>query len=259
VTFMWDAANGASSYHIMVSTSPNLSNPVLNDSTITATSRAFAGLTGGVSYYWKVRGKNGFGVGDWSDTWNFTTLLLPPAVPTLSAPAAGATDVNRNASLSWVAVSGAATYHAQIALDAGFTQVVSQDSTLTGTGFTAAIPLAASTAHYWRVSAKNAAGKGNWSGIRQFTTGVAVALMPGTPALRYSRLGGEGSLRFELAHADRVVVRLHDMRGRLVAQILNEVREAGSHRVALPRSSGQSLYLLEVRIGSRRDWIKLHP
>jgi hypothetical protein len=232
---------------------------LLDDSTVTATSRAFAGVSGGVNYYWRVRGKNGFGVSAWSDTWAFSTLLQAPAAPALAAPAGFATDVNRDATVSWIASSGAVTYLAQISLNAGFTQIVAQDSTLTGTSFKSSTLLAANTAHYWRVNAKNTAGTSDWSGIRQFTTGVNVPVLSGSPALRYSRLGGEGYLRLELAHADRVVVRLHDMRGRLVTQVLNETREAGSHLIDLPGGSGESLYLLEVRVGPRRDWIKLHP
>jgi hypothetical protein len=253
-------ANGATTYHIQVSAASNFSSMLLNDSTLTSTNRAFAGLTGGVNYYWRVRGKNGFGVGDWSETWAFTTLLEAPAAPVLATPAGFETDVNRAVSVTWGASSGATTYHAQIALDPGFTQVVAQDSGLTGTSFRPASALAASTIHYWRVSAKNSVGKSAWSGIRQFTTGTLVALLPGGPLVAgYSRIAGRGVIRLELARAERVVVRLHDMRGRVAAQVLDEARSPGSHIVSLPRDLGESLYLLEIRVGERREWMKVHP
>jgi photosystem II stability/assembly factor-like uncharacterized protein len=259
VTLTWGAANGASSYHVQLSTTSNFASRLLDDSTVTATSRAFAGVTGGVTYYWRVRGKNGFGVSAWSDIWAFTTLLQPPSAPTLSLPASFATDVNRDATLSWTASSGALTYRFQVALDAGFTQVVAQDSTVTGTSFKLGVPLAASTAHFWRVNAKNAAGTSAWSAIRQFTTGTTVPVWSGAASARFVRYAGEGYLRYGLDKPERVVVRLHDMRGRLIAELVNASQSAGAHLLALPAGMGGSLYLLEIRTGEHREWVKIHP
>jgi hypothetical protein len=73
----WNAATGASSYRLQVSASSAFSSPVLDDSTITTTSRQVGSLTGNTSYYWRVRAKNNAGTSAWSSPWTFTSISSP--------------------------------------------------------------------------------------------------------------------------------------------------------------------------------------
>jgi hypothetical protein len=57
----------------------------------------------------------------------------------------------------------------QIALDAGFSSIVADDSTITDTSRQPAL-LGPATLYYWRVRAKNAYGSGNYAPARSFTT-----------------------------------------------------------------------------------------
>ncbi|MCB2171059.1 MAG: hypothetical protein KQI78_25665, partial [Deltaproteobacteria bacterium] len=71
-TFTWNAADGATSYNLVVSTSSSLSSPVINQSGLTSTSYEASGLSIGPTYYWGVEAINAYG-NSWSSIWNFTT------------------------------------------------------------------------------------------------------------------------------------------------------------------------------------------
>ncbi|MEY3351211.1 MAG: hypothetical protein RIQ50_1322, partial [Bacteroidota bacterium] len=116
---------------------------------------------------------------------NFGTIppLPAPGVPTLSSPAANATNVSIAPTLSWLASTAASTYNLQVStssnLDAG--PYVANLTGLTATS-RALSGLSNSTVYYWRVSATNSVGTSAWSATRSFTT-VAPPGVPTAPAL----------------------------------------------------------------------------
>ncbi|MDB5035628.1 MAG: repeat protein [Chlorobi bacterium] len=72
LTLSWSSVPGAPRYHLQLSTDSGLASPILDDSTLTATS-LFVSLGSYTSYYWRVRAENAGGAGPWSDTWSFQT------------------------------------------------------------------------------------------------------------------------------------------------------------------------------------------
>ncbi len=91
-----------------------------------------------------------------------------PVAPTLTAPANMA--VNQvNPLLTWNPDANAATYDAQIATDAGFTNVVASPTGLTAASYqtTGLVNL---TTYYWRARGVNSCGTGNYSAPFSFTT-----------------------------------------------------------------------------------------
>lgn len=91
-----------------------------------------------------------------------------PTAPTLVAPADGASAVGIPTTLSWNAVAGATAYTVEVATDVGFGNIVSNQAGISGTS--TSVSLAASTTHYWRVSASSACGSSTTSAVRSFTT-----------------------------------------------------------------------------------------
>ncbi|MFH1862430.1 MAG: SBBP repeat-containing protein [bacterium] len=103
----------------------------------------------------------------------------PPSMPTLSDPPDGTIGVVFNALvLSWGVVSGATSYHIQIAYDAGFTNVFVDTYWIQGTSYIAY--LNPGTSYWWRVCSHNAYGFSSWSAGWSFTT---QANLPGEPVL----------------------------------------------------------------------------
>ena len=72
-TLVWSVSAGATSYRVQLSTDSTFnSNLIVNDSTITGTSRIVNGLINLTKYYWRVNAKNAGGTSNYSATWNFT-------------------------------------------------------------------------------------------------------------------------------------------------------------------------------------------
>jgi len=68
ITFAWNAASSASSYHLEVDNNPDFSSPEVNQSSITTTQHTVAtGLSIGTTYSWRVRASNSCSIfGNWS-------------------------------------------------------------------------------------------------------------------------------------------------------------------------------------------------
>jgi len=97
-----------------------------------------------------------------------------PNPPTLSSPSNGATNVSIPVSLSWNASSGATSYTLQVSTNSSFTNLVYDQSALTGTS-QQVTGLNNSTQYYWHVSATNSYGTSAWSSVWSFTTSGSIA------------------------------------------------------------------------------------
>lgn len=175
----WNASEGASGYWIQVDTDNQFAAPfILDDSTVTATSRTVSGLAHSTTYYWRVHSKNTGGSSAPSEVWSFTTAIEPPAQPTLVAPANGATGQLSSLMFIWTRAARAATFRLQVGTDSTFlTGLLFNDSTLTDTlGIVG--PLAYGQKYFWRVTPKNAGGTGPSSEIFSFFTLAADPLVP---------------------------------------------------------------------------------
>ena len=94
-TFIWSAVTGATSYRIMVATSPAALPTDPNATTCVAScvieatpasafyTPASGVLTAGTTYYWQVKGR-GADVGAWSSQWSFTTAFRISLCPSHS-------------------------------------------------------------------------------------------------------------------------------------------------------------------------------
>lgn len=171
-TLSWAAATAATSYNLEYSTSSTFASNVTTITGITATSRAISGLANSTTYYWRVSSTNSTSTSAPSAVRSFTTVapLAIPVAPTLSAPANAATNVTRTPTMSWNAVTGAATYEIQISTVNTFATVAFGRTGLTARSIRVSPQLGSRTAYFWRVRAVNAAGTGPWSAVRSFTT-----------------------------------------------------------------------------------------
>jgi hypothetical protein len=182
-TLDWEAASDAATYDVQVSTDAGFGSTVLDQTGVADTQLAASGLSNSTTYFWRVRGVNADGNGEWSSA-SFTTeaaaLVLPGAVA-LTAPADAATGVSTSPTLDWEAASDAATYDVQVSTDAGFGSTVLDQTGVTDTQL-AASGLSNSTTYFWRVRGVNADGNGEWSSA-SFTTEAAALVLPGAVTL----------------------------------------------------------------------------
>ena len=104
-----------------------------------------------------------------------TKATSVPDAPVLISPADGTVGlpVNTKAQLTWHSVSqGIILYHAQIAKDNVFSNLVFDVRGITDTTSFFGVCDTVSTTYYWRVSAKNNTGTGAWSQVFSFTDTV---------------------------------------------------------------------------------------
>ncbi|GAH33580.1 unnamed protein product, partial [marine sediment metagenome] len=132
-------------------------------------------LTSGKTYYWRVR-VEGPVKGVWSETWKVTTQLQAefnapvPGGPTERGTAPGGWDAPLSPTFSWGAYKNATGYHFQLAKDAAFTDVITDENLGTVTSYQYTGALDNSTTYYWRVKALGADTDTDWSVVAGFTT-----------------------------------------------------------------------------------------
>ncbi len=170
LTLKWNTASTAISYRLQVGTDSTFAGGmVVNDSTLTDTSRVVSGLNTNTKYFWRVNAKNAAGYGAASSLRRFTTIT-PPAAVILVSPSDNATQQPVSLTLKWNTASTATSYRLQVGTDSTFAGgLVANDSTLTDTSSVVS-GLNTNTKYFWRVNAKNAAGYGAASSLRRFTT-----------------------------------------------------------------------------------------
>ena len=156
LTLTWGAALDAASYRVQVCQDSTFSATLLvNDSTVTTTSKAIAAgtLGNGSTYFWRVCAKNAAGIGPYSGARAFSTSL---ALPAILSPANNAQNQPLSVTLDWTPVTGATAYRIQVSTINSFAtllqnQVVPVDSFVLG-------GLANNMSYYWRVSARYGIG-----------------------------------------------------------------------------------------------------
>jgi hypothetical protein len=179
VRFKWNASNGATAYQLQYSTDSTFLTMVVKldniDTTLTV-----SGLSNNTTYFWRVNASNAGGTSSFSPYRRFTTIVAPPAAPTLLAPQDGATDVPINPSrFTWNASNGATAYQLQYSTDSTFSTAVVTYSDIMTTLFAVSGP-SGNTTYYWHVRASNAGGTSPFSSTWHFTT---MPLPPLAPAL----------------------------------------------------------------------------
>lgn len=176
----------ASRYQWQVSSLPTFATYFINDSTADTT-RA-AQMTGGVTFYLRVRGMNDLGASAFSPVDTFT-IVTPPGRPTLSTPANSAQNVITDSVVfTWTKVTGAANYDLKLStINTTNTYTALTDTSLKVRS------LAKLTNYTWAVEANNIGGTSYFTANNSFTTVIAApaapaVLLPASSATGVNRL-----------------------------------------------------------------------
>lgn len=154
--------------------------------------------------------------------------------PSLILPADMQQVSNTQATLVWGKVANAAKYHLQVATDAAFTMLITDDATLTDTSKTIA-SLAANTTFYWRVSGISSEGQaGPWAGMRSFITMASGVSSKKHPSISISPNPASEYLTIEFGSAEVLSVDVYDILGK---QLLHSDVTQGTNELVLPISS----------------------
>ena len=157
---------------------------IVNDSTLTSTSRIVSGLSQLTTYYWRVNAKNSGGTSGWSPVWNFRTKGIPTIV-TLLLPPNNAVNIPATYTFRWSKAYDqtnklfVSNYWFELVTDTVSMSNLLRDSSLTDTS-RIVTGMSSNTTYYWRVKAKNEIGWGNFAQWFRFTT---VLIAPAAPLL----------------------------------------------------------------------------
>ena len=155
-SLVWTAVEGAVTYRVVIRKGTDV---VLDRSGLTVLSFTVpAGLLTAGTYSWTVTATGPGGTSaPQGRPFVFTVkeLILPPAAPVLAAPGDASSSTDKTPSLSWNAVSGAATY--RVLLCKG-TDVVLDRSGLTALSFTVPAGLLTAGTYSWTVTATGPGG-----------------------------------------------------------------------------------------------------
>ncbi|MCX6135263.1 MAG: T9SS type A sorting domain-containing protein [Ignavibacteriales bacterium] len=258
-TLTWNASAGAVTYRVQLSTVADFASTLVDDSTLTGTSKAVGPLTNNATYYWRVNAKNAGGTSAFSTAFSFKAIVALPSAPTLASPADTSINQQLTTTLSWNAGAGATTYHLQVSASATFATTVVDDTTLTTTS-KSVTGLALNTTYYWRVRSKNAAGYSAYSSARSFKTIRTTAvekldgLVPSDFVLSQNYpnpFNPATTIQYSLPASGMVTLRVYDVLGKIVFELVNQYQAAGNYLVKVNAQNLPSgMYLYELRSGA---------
>lgn len=167
IVFSWTAVNTAEAYDLWIATKADFSSTITKYDDITDTKKEVV-LSKSTQYWWKVRAKKGAGFGEWSVIRTLTTAPPIPNAPVLSSPANLAKTQPLTVELKWLAADAAKSYNVVVSEKDDFSKIIAnQEVTVTKFNLTG---LKNGLTYWWKVSAKNTAGTGNFSSVFSFTT-----------------------------------------------------------------------------------------
>lgn len=156
-------------YEILIVTDTLSMNVFFNDSTLSDTTIAISGFSNLTEYFWKIRGKNENGWGEYSAWYNFTTIIAAPDVPLLSSPSNNEIGVVNPVTVIWNSANRTEKYRLQLADNPEFNNLLVDDGNVIDT-LKQLSTLNNLTQYYWRVKAVNIGGESDWSTVFSFKT-----------------------------------------------------------------------------------------
>jgi|GEM_PF-6530399 len=170
--FHWSQVTNADTYQIQIATDNSFSH-IISDESIAINSFT-ASLNYTTQYYWRVRGINERGNGEWSSVFSFETTIDPPVVPVLISPTDGFQNGINRQDFNWNYSSFADTYDFRLSTASDFSTLILRENNLVNSSYT--IPddysLSDGTTYYWSVRSKNSNTNSNWSSTRSFTVNI---------------------------------------------------------------------------------------
>ena len=236
VVLAWQFTDNASFYDLEISKSATFDTLDFYFENIQDTTFTLTGMEGQTRYYWRLQAANVAGESGYSDVFSFTTGF--PQIPTAVYPADLMLDVPFDLTFEWTAPKGAKTYAFQLSKSLNFaaSEMVVDTSGLTDTSI-AVSGLEKSKIYFWRVEARNDFGSSGWSPVFKFRTKTTSAVSEGKFEPKGFKLyqnfpnpfNPVTNIRFEIPKEGFVSLKVYDILGRLVADLVNKNLPAGTY------------------------------
>jgi PKD repeat protein len=170
--FRWIPFAGAVSYHLQVTSDPGMSFWTIEENDLTTSSFQAPELDRDTKYFWRVRARRADNsLSEWSVMWSFTTSGSSLAAPAHYLPLEGALGISTTVNLFWLAAEDADAYHLQVSRTEDFSDLVLEETGLTGLTF-AVSGLSHEDDYWWRLRSGNTGSTAfsDWSRPWKFST-----------------------------------------------------------------------------------------
>ena len=197
-------------------------------------------------------GTNGRGVSR-----SISSTLPLPGQPALLSPENGSIVNSDTVLCKWTVCAPAVTnYRLEHATDSLFTTNILVDSTITGTS-TVIRGLDGNTTYWWRVSAKNGAGWGEYSTPRLFKVIITETnktqrvpsdfeLMQNYP----NPFNPSTKIKYSVPQSSDVVIKVFDILGNEIRTLVNEEKSSGTYKITWNAANLPSgIYFYQLRAG----------
>ena len=168
-----------------------------------------------------------------------SVFLNKPVAPTLLLPLDNSVNALQNPYFLWDSNFYAASYQIQVSTDSLF-GVINYDTIVANTPFVIRLGvLSLNTKYFWRVKAFNSIGQSPWSTVFKFRvrpTGIIniSSEIPSEDKLfnNYPNpFNSQTKIKFQIKKAGIIRIRVYDVSGKEVAEILNKSLNAGIYEV----------------------------
>ncbi len=254
VKLVWNYADSSSMYNVMVSADSAFTTSSMNTNVID-TSIAASGLKGEQRYYWKVRGMNIVGNGNYSIARSFATGH--PADPALVVPADLQINTPLAMTFSWMKTPVTQSFAFQLSRSSDFTINNAKDTVgYTDTSITVA-GLLPNTIYFWRVKGTNALGTSDWSARKFKTQTSAFVAMNNIIPNEYqlsqnypNPFNPSTTLIVSVKNVGPTSLKVYDILGREVAVLIDEDLSPGQYSLQFNASGLSSgFYVAVMRSG----------
>lgn len=196
ISFSWSKPQFTDYYQIYVSRDSLFSEFLFFEDNLIDTTIELGSFDFQTKYYWKVRAVNALGYGDFSDVHSFRTMdTTKPEKVELISPSNGDDDVYCSLSFLWHELENADNFRIVIAIDSLFSIIYLSDDQIYDNFYKIA-GLNEFITYYWRVSARNRFGWGEWSDTFSFSTQECPARMPPGNWTFENRTGSNSTILF---------------------------------------------------------------
>jgi len=241
-TFTWNTIGSATSYRILIAKDSIFTIVAKDSSGLVDTAVTIAGLDNDRRYYWKVCAINAGGSGQWSSERSFNTIVTLPSKVILVALTSDTLKTNQ-INLFWhKSAPRVSTYIIEIATNENMEGAITDTVSDTSIQLT---EITGNTRYWWRVSALNDAGKGEFSEKGTFfvpsPNAVRIPKEFGVTAMGTGNM--RNGIRYALPVNCQVKIYLYDFKGSLVQRMLDTYKRAGVYFIKLPELSSGAYYM----------------
>jgi 1,4-alpha-glucan branching enzyme len=171
---IWNENIASDFYEIHVATNSSFTANLSAKTDVKNSSTQFVGLSANSEYYWRVRGVNISGNGEWSEIRSFVTSSV--GTPDLVSPINNNANTALDADLIWNRAANAETYTIQVSKEPDF-KIRAEQTEISDTLFTPDF-LERNAKYYWRVRSKSSTFESAWSAIGIFSTPFDAPVTP---------------------------------------------------------------------------------